>query len=1119
MSEATDISREALAPEDKSHRRRTRRKRRRKIGLWSLLSVAVLALMGVMLVLSYLGTPIVVPQWAQDKMVERINAETGDMEVELGRMVVVVERGWQPRIELSDVRFSQRDGTPIAALARLSGTLAMQPLLEGKFQPKTIRLSGASLGLRRAGDGRINIALGGTGDADMREVIARIDRALQRPALAALSEVQADNIALRYEDARAGRAWNVDGGRISLTRDDANLRLRGDFTLLGARAYATALEMTFASRIGDSSAEISVNIEDMPAGDIAGQSPALAWLGAVDAPISGALRATLEDDGTLGPLNATLQIGEGVLQPLETVRPIAFSSARTYFTYDPDSQALRFDEVTLDSKWGQVRADGQAYLLGIGENGLPGELQAQMRLREIVANPANFYPAPIRLDAASMDMRLLLDPFRLSIGELTLQDQDNRMVVAGDLTAAPEGWDIALNGQMAGLGVERLMQLWPEAVQVNARQWIAENVEAGRIHDVQLAVRSEPGEIPDAYLNFNYSDLTTRFVRQMPMIRNGAGMATLYGERFAIHATEGYVQAAEGGRIDIAGTSFIVPDVNIRRGPAIAELKLKSTITAALSLLDEPPLNFMRRAGQPVTLADGRADLEGRLEFALKPELKTEDVTFTVDGTLTELRSDKLVENRVLAADRLRVRADEDGIEIGGDGRLGQVPFSGVWKSALLKSDGGKSQLDGTVELSERFVEEFGIGLPPGSISGTGTGEIKVELTPDGGGSFDLRSNLKGVAMRLDQLSWSKPAAAVGELHVTGTLGSPPGIDKISLNAPGLEAQGAVRLAADGALRRAVLSKVNVGGWLEAPVELIGRGQGATPEVRVNGGRVDLRRTSLSAGPGSASRKGAPVILRLDRLTVSDGIALTEFRANLNTSGGTSGQFAGRVNGGTTIEGTIVPERGRSAFRIISQDAGGVMRSANFLKQARGGNMELILRPGAAEGSYNGRLQASNVWLTDAPALAALLNAISVVGLLEQMSGNGIHFGDVDAQFSMSPDQITLFKSSAVGNSLGITMDGYYWPGNGVMDMQGVVSPIYLVNGIGGFLTRRGEGLVGFNYKLKGSAESPRVRILPLTIFTPGMFRDMFRRAPPGSNSAREEKAREAPGVAPSDTK
>ena len=254
-------------------------------------------------------------------------------------------------------------------------------------------------------------------------------------------------------------------------------------------------------------------------------------------------------------------------------------------------------------------------------------------------------------------------------------------------------------------------------------------------------------------------------------------------------------------------------------------------------------------------------------------------------------------------------------------------------------------------------------------------------------------------------------------------------------------------------------------------------------------------------------------------VTVSDGIALTEFRANLNTSGGTSGQFAGRVNGGTTIEGTIVPERGRSAFRIISQDAGGVMRSANFLKQARGGNMELILRPGAAEGSYNGRLQASNVWLTDAPALAALLNAISVVGLLEQMSGNGIHFGDVDAQFSMSPDQITLFKSSAVGNSLGITMDGYYWPGNGVMDMQGVVSPIYLVNGIGGFLTRRGEGLVGFNYKLKGTAESPRVRILPLTIFTPGMFRDIFRRAPPGSNSAREEKAREAPGVAPSDTK
>ncbi|MDX1785720.1 MAG: hypothetical protein R3210_06290, partial [Roseovarius sp.] len=55
----------------------------------------------------------------------------------------------------------------------------------------------------------------------------------------------------------------------------------------------------------------------------------------------------------------------------------------------------------------------------------------------------------------------------------------------------------------------------------------------------------------------------------------------------------------------------------------------------------------------------------------------------------------------------------------------------------------------------------------------------------------------------------------------------------------------------------------------------------------------------------------------------------------------------------------------------------------------------------------------------------------------------------------------------------------------------------YLVNQVGGIFTRQGEGLVGVNYKLKGPAKSPRVQVNPLSILTPGMFREIFRRSPP----------------------
>ena len=87
---------------------------------------------------------------------------------------------------------------------------------------------------------------------------------------------------------------------------------------------------------------------------------ALAWLGALDAPISGALRASVDSSGALGPLNATLQIGEGVLQPTDATNPIAFTSARSYFAYDPVTQTMQIDELSVISNWVSASASGRA---------------------------------------------------------------------------------------------------------------------------------------------------------------------------------------------------------------------------------------------------------------------------------------------------------------------------------------------------------------------------------------------------------------------------------------------------------------------------------------------------------------------------------------------------------------------------------------------------------------------------------------------------------------------------------------------------------------------------------------------------------------------------------------
>ena len=1088
------------------------RRRWRRVLLWVLAAVTALAVAGGVALMALVGTQVSAPDWLRARITERINADSGDLQLGLGDMSIVVQDDWVPRLSLREVTVRDDAGQPLANLTDVEGSLALKPLLRGELRPGVIQVSGVQVTLRRSVEGAMGVSLGEAVTPAVEEapsmaaLLQPLEDLLREPHFASLARVEARNMTLRYEDARAGRAWTVDGGRLTLERAGENLQIRGDFVLLGDRAYATTLAVNYTGRMGEAEAEFGVSFQDMPARDIAGQSPALAWLEALDAPISGALRAEVAGDGRLGPLNATLQIGEGVLQPTEATRPIPFSSARSYFTYDPRRQVLRFDEVSLESPWVSAQAEGQAYLVGM-ESGWPSELLAQFQVSRISANPAELYPAPVELERVAMDLRLEMEPFRLSLGQMSLVDGGRHLVLRGEVQAEPEGWDLAVDGEMDGLSPARLLDLWPVGVKPKTRTWIEENVKAAELSDIQLAVRSHPKSRPDVFLGFNYAGLETRFIKEVPHIQEAAGHASLYDNRFVIAATEGFVQAAEGGRIDIAGTSFEVPNVAIKRGPARARLHTDSTITAALSLLNEEPFRFLDKAGRPVALADGRALLEGQLDFLLKPGLQPDEVAFDVGGRLRDVRSEVLLPGRVLAAAQLEVRARNDSLTVGGEGRLGRVPVNGSYRAALGPGNDGAARVEGWIELSERFADEFNIGLPPGSLSGAGRADIAIEFEKGQPGAFEMTSDLAGVGLSLRQLDWSLPRAAQGRLEVAGRLGTPPELSRVALEAAGLTAQGRVTLRGDGQLERASFDSVRVGTWLNAPVDLIGRGAGLTPAVQVRGGTVDLRQTSLSGegqGAGQPRREGGPVSLVLDRLQISDGIALTEFRADLDMRRGADGNFTGKVNGGAPVRGRVVPQRGRSAFRIQSDNAGGVLGSAGLLKQAREGTLDLVLAPAQAPGTYDGQLTARDMRLKDAPALAALLNAMSVVGLLEQLDGEGIHFGEVDARFQLSPERVTLYSGSAVGASMGISMDGYYFMQSGQMDMQGVISPFYMLNGIGGIFTRRGEGLVGVNYELRGQATNPRVSMNPLSVFTPGMFRELFRRPPPARSGGQD---------------
>ena len=375
MAEATD------SPETHETPRRRRR------GRWALGVLVALVLAVLTAGWAVMGRSLSAPDWVRDMVEERLAESLPGFRVLFGDVQLRLERDGRTQIVLLDVDVQTAEGAPVAVLSDVEIGLAAHDLIRRRIVLRELGVSGAFVTLTRNRAGQLGLALGdafalGGNAPDVPTIVSRIDTLLMDDRLSRLQSVEANALTLRFEDARARRGWTVDGGRLSLERESDMLRLSGDFALLGGGATATRLQLDASSPIGDTEVGFGISLDDMPSQDIATQGPALAWLGALRAPISGALRATMRDDGSLGVLNATLQIDEGVLQPRPDTPPIPFNSARSYFTFDPDRSQFTFSELSVDSDLVQAVAEGRATLDGL-RNGIPSQMLGQVRFTRL----------------------------------------------------------------------------------------------------------------------------------------------------------------------------------------------------------------------------------------------------------------------------------------------------------------------------------------------------------------------------------------------------------------------------------------------------------------------------------------------------------------------------------------------------------------------------------------------------------------------------------------------------------------------------------------------------------------------------------------------------------------
>ncbi len=1048
------------------------------------------------------AAPMSLPDSIQARFETRINTAMRAADLSIGDMVLALPDGGRaPALEFRDVALIAPDGNVRAALPALRVRMAPGPLLRGRARVRQVVVTGAGLNLTRTADGRIDLDFAGAAGApseaaelSLSDSLARLDQMFAGTVFTELEEVRGEGLEVTLSDDATGQVMRLHGAEMRLIREGGQLNLDVQGDLAGSRDARLHITLARDRRAGVT--RLGMAFDTLAARDLAASSPALGWLDLLRAPIDGELNAALADDGSVGPVNGWLSIGNGTLNLPGQAEPIAITGIEAALDYNPETRRARFDRLMLETADLSFSAAGHADISPSGR-----VYTGQFRLSGIAADPDGMFDAPIALDGADMDVRLSLgEVVEVEIGQAVIYDGDLRAMADGRIHAGPDGVTVAVDAHMADADLPTILTYWPVAAIPNTRWWVVDRLLAAEVEGVDFAFRQSPGTDPRYNLSFDFSGADIRALPAAPPIRGASGYLDLQNQHLVVGLDGGGVGAEGQGQVALAGSRMDIRDVSVPGPLARFDLRLEGDVPDLMHVLAGPPFAVLETSGfAPEEIGQGR--IRGRAQLATRlldrpPEAGMADLDITVEASVTGYRAEALIPDRVLTADRILVEMTNEELAIGGRAELDGVPVTGQWRVALPEDAPPGSQVEARAMLSREALAQFGVDLPDWLISGAAEADLTVYLRANGPASVSIRSDLDGIALAIPALAWSMPAGRTGAFAADIRLGANPEVSNLSLEGGDLSLEGAVTFTEDGWLNRLSAGRFRLGQWLDVRGGLVGR-RDQVPGIEISGGVLDFRTMPSLAGTGGSSGDVGPLDISLDRMQITGGIALTDLRADLD--GATmSGNFRGNVNGAVQVTGQLVPSPNGPSVRLQSADGGAVIRAAGIFDDLHGGRFDLILAARPEPGQYDGRMTIDAPRMRNAPAMAELLNVISVIGLLEQLSGEGINMGEVEARFRITPASIFVDEGTAVGPSMGISMDGVYDVASERYEMQGVFSPLYLVNGlVGALFAPRREGLFGFNYRVIYDGAETRVTVNPLSILTPGIFREIFRAPPP----------------------
>jgi hypothetical protein len=975
--------------------------------------------------------------------------------VTLGETLLI----WEPEassvgIEIKDATFTGRDGATRARIADMSLRLSGLALLAGRIAPTEVAIIGPSVQLRRDADGNLALGLEPPEGTDAE------------PALSSPNQL-AD-------------AWLSPSSR-SVLASMRRLRLVGstltiDDRYLGTGWHASGLDVTIARNAANQppgfSASAGLSL------DIDGQPTALKLNAAYD-------------------LASDRLVSDGLVTKLDPAR-LAHQLAAL--------KSLAAFEIALDANMHVVtNIAGDLEDARLSLSGTQGRL----------AHPA--LPAGgVSLDAFAAHLAYAGKEDRLRIEDLTAAIEHRPVLSATAEILHPFG-EARIEGsaRVVDLTPETLVKLWPVEIAPGGREWVAANITGGSVHAAEArfaAVRAPDDEPTMTSLDgsFDFSGLRVTYMPRMPAVEQISGTARIDLDRLLLTLQGGRTRglAVTGGTIELSDFQRPLQQIGI-------DLPIKGPLPEILGLLNEPPLGYLARFGMAPATTEGTGDVRLRMKFPAIAKLSTQQIQLNAVADATGVKLPKLIRDNDLTEGSLHLDIDRNGLKAAGNAKLANTPVALKWSENFTRGAPFQRRIEATASADEAARRAFGIDAAPYVAGPVGVALTYVDI--DGrraelAGSVDFRPARLGV----DFLGWAKPAgvAASGKFAMRLVESQITDLTQADYDGAGLTIQ------ATGRMDKGTLASLDLHRLATRDSDLAGslvRTNGGGWNARIRGSRFDGH--SWFGGSGDSDdasfQPSFPLTLDvqigrllLDAGEVMGGVALS---GRYDGTRWQQGSLSGHVGTGD-VRMSLVPGAPARSLTLEAGDAGAFLKAVGLTAQVEGGTLKLTGTLDNRTPRLTAHIEAERYEVRRAGLFAQLLALISVTGIPNVMSGNGIAFQSFTGDLVRTPARTEITRAQASGLSIGLTAKGSISRPDGKLDLAGLIVPVNSVNRVIGAIPLLGDlltggpggGLFAVSYRLGGTSEDPSITVNPLSALAPGALRtllEQFVPTPSGSSS------------------